>query len=385
VCVRRLALTGSLNEIGERYVTLLILQAKGAAMHIGIPKEIKPKEGRVVLIPAAAAELVRHGHVVSLQSGAGVASGYPDLDYRKAGVQLVEDAATLYAEAELIVKVKEPVAAEYGLLRDEHILFCFLHLATNPELALVLKDKGLTAVAFETLEVDGALPVLAPMSEVAGRLAVQIGATLLLNVAGGRGLLLGGLPAAERGHIVILGAGNVGRAAAVMAADLGAQVTVFARRPQSLTRMHELGRNVTALPAYPALIADAVYGADLLIGAVLIPGARAPRLIGRELVAQMKPGSVIVDVAVDQGGCVETIRATDYSEPIYVEQGVVHFGVTNMPGAVPRTSSQALSNALLPWVLRLAGAEGLNDPVMKRAVNVAGGQLIHPAVAEALA
>ncbi len=354
-------------------------------MRIGIPKEIKPKEGRVALVPAAAGTLVMQGHEVYLQAGAGMASGYPDLDYRNVGVRIIEDAVSLYAETQLIVKVKEPAAAEYGLLRDEHLVFCFLHLAANAELALVLKDKGLTAVAFETVEVDGRLPVLAPMSEIAGHLAVQIGATLLLSSQRGRGLLLGGLPAAERGHVVVLGAGSVGRCAVQTAAALGARVTVFARRRESLVPVHALGNNVTALPAYPALVADAVYDADLLVGAVLVPGARTPRLVSRDMVAQMKPGAVIVDVAVDQGGCVETIHPTDYGDPTYVESGVVHFGVTNMPGAVPRTSSQALSSALLPWVSRLAGEHWLADPVLRKAVNVSSGRIVHPAVVEALA
>jgi alanine dehydrogenase len=354
-------------------------------MRVGIPKEIKPKEGRVALIPPAAGELVKHGHEVYLQAGAGITSGYPDLDYRNAGVRIVEDAVTLYGEAELVLKVKEPIAAEYGLLRDDHILFCFLHLAANAELALVLKDKGLTAVAFETVEEEGQLPILAPMSEVAGRLAVQIGAVLLHTSGGGRGLLLGGLPSCERGHVVVLGAGNVGRCAVGAAAEMGAQVTVFARRRESLMPVHALGPNVTALPAYQTLMAEAVLNADLLVGAVLIPGARAPRLVSAELVAQMKPGSVIVDVAVDQGGCVETIRPTDYDHPVYTEEGVVHFGVTNMPGAVPRTSSQALSSALLPFVLRLAKKDGLGDVTLREAINVREGEIVHSAVADALA
>ncbi len=354
-------------------------------MRIGIPKEIKPREGRVALIPAAVAQLVKHGHQVYLQAGAGVNSGYSDLDYRNAGVSIIDDAVSLYAEVQLVLKVKEPVAAEYGLLRDQHILFCFLHLAANPELALVLQDKGVTAVAFETVEDRGQLPVLAPMSEIAGRLAVQIGAVLLHAPQGGRGLLLGGLPSAERGHAVVLGAGSVGRCAAGAAAAAGAQVTVFARHRESLMRAHDLADNVTALPAYDALIADAVLNADLLIGAVLVPGARAPRLISAKLVAQMKPGSVIVDVSVDQGGCVETIHATDYDDPTYEHEGVIHFGVTNMPGAVPRTSSQALSSALLPYVLRLAEKQGLADPVMRKAINVSDGRIVHAAVAQALA
>jgi alanine dehydrogenase len=354
-------------------------------MRVGIPKEIKAKEGRVALIPPAAGELVKRGHEVYLQAGAGITSGYPDLDYRNAGVRIVEDAVTLYGEAELVLKVKEPIAAEYGLLRDDHVLFCFLHLAANAELALVLQDKGLTAVAFETVEQNGRLPILAPMSEIAGRLAVQIGAVLLHTPEGGRGLLLGGLPSAERGHVVVLGAGNVGRCAVGAAAEMGTQVTVFARSRESLMRVHALGPNVTALPAYQTLIAEAVLNADLLVGAVLVPGARAPRLVSAELVAQMKPGSVIVDVAVDQGGCVETIKPTDYDHPVYLEEGVVHFGVTNMPGAVPRTSSQALSSALLPFALRLADKDGLADAALGAAINVREGRIVHPAVAEALA
>jgi alanine dehydrogenase len=323
-------------------------------MRVGIPKEIKAKEGRVALIPPAAGELVKRGHEVYLQAGAGITSGYPDLDYRNAGVRIVEDAVTLYGEAELVLKVKEPIAAEYGLLRDDHVLFCFLHLAANAELALVLQDKGLTAVAFETVEQNGRLPILAPMSEIAGRLAVQIGAVLLHTPEGGRGLLLGGLPSAERGHVVVLGAGNVGRCAVGAAAEMGTQVTVFARSRESLMRVHALGPNVTALPAYQTLIAEAVLNADLLVGAVLVPGARAPRLVSAELVAQMKPGSVIVDVAVDQGGCVETIKPTDYDHPVYLEEGVVHFGV-------------------------------LADAALGAAINVREGRIVHPAVAEALA
>lgn len=354
-------------------------------MRIGIPKEIKSNEGRVALVPPAAAELVKHGHEVYLQAGAGVASGYPDLDYRNVGVKVAADAVETYAETQLVLKVKEPVAAEYGLLRSDHILFCFLNLATNPDLALLLQEKGLTAVAFETVEVDGKLPVLAPMSAIAGRLAVHIGVTLLHTPQGGRGVLLGGIPATERGHVVVLGAGNVGRHAVAAAAALGARVSVFARSRESLARVHGLGPNVTAQPAYKPLIAEAIYDADLLVGAVLIAGARTPKVVSADMVAEMKPGSVIVDVSVDQGGCVETIHATDYDNPTYMEDEVIHFGVTNMPGAVPRTSSQALSSALLPFVLRLASAEGLGDPVMRKAINIAQGEIVYPAVAEALA
>lgn len=353
-------------------------------MRIGIPKEIKPREGRVALIPAAVNELVRHGHEVFLQAGAGVASGYPDVDYRQAGAQIVEDATALYARGRMILKVKEPIPVEYGLLRADHILFSYLHLAALPELTRALCDRGLTAVGFETVTEHGKLPLLAPMSDVAGRLAVQIGATLLHGYNGGRGVLLGGLPAAERGHVVVLGAGVAGGAAAAVAAALGAQVTVFAPSRESLARMHALGSNVTALPSYPGLIADAVHAADLLIGAVLIPGARAPKIVTRAMVEQMKPGSVIVDISVDQGGCIETIRPTDYDHPTYIEHDVIHFGVTNMPGAVPRTSSQALSTSLLPYVLRLAAENGLTDPAIAAGINVAGGRVVHPAVAAAV-
>jgi alanine dehydrogenase len=352
-------------------------------MRIGIPKEIKSREGRVVLIPPAVSELVRHGHEVFVQAAAGVPSGYTDEDFRRAGAQILPDPATLYARAQMVLKVKEPIAAEYSLLRGDHLLFSYLHLAANAELAHTLCEKGLTAVAFETVTEGGKLPLLAPMSDVAGRLAVHIGTTLLHGYHGGRGLMLGGLPTGERGHVVILGAGVAGGNAAAAAAALGAQVTVLAPSRTSLERMHALGPNVTALPSYPALIADAVFSADLLIGAVLIPGARTPKLVTADMVKQMKPGSVIIDISVDQGGCVETIRPTDYDHPTYIEHGVVHFGVTNMPGAVPRTSSQALSTSLLPYVLRLVAQGGLSDPAIAAGLNVAGGRIVNPAVAAA--
>jgi len=349
-------------------------------MRIGIPKEIKIREGRVALVPSAAGELVRAGHDVFIQAGAGAASGYADADYAGLGVRLLPDAAALYAQAQMVLKVKEPVESEYALLRPDHILFSYLHLAAAPALTQALVQKGLVAVAFETVEERGRLPLLAPMSDIAGRLAVQIGATLLHSYRGGRGLLLGGLPAAERGHVVVLGAGEAGGSAAVVAAALGARVTVFARSRDSLARMHTLGPNVTALPSYAELVGQAVRDADLLVGAVLIPGARTPRLVSRALVAQMRPGSVIVDVSVDQGGCIETTRPTDYDYPTYVVDGVVHFAVTNMPGAVPRSASQALSSALLPYVLRLAAPDGLNDVTLATGINVRAGRLVHPAL-----
>lgn len=354
-------------------------------MHIGIPKEIKTREGRVALIPPAVGELVRAGHKVFVQAGAGIASGYADSDYQGAGAAVVPDAASVYASGELIVKVKEPVEPEYTLLRREHVLFSYLHLAAVPPLARVLQDKGLTAVAFETVEVAGHLPLLAPMSDIAGRLAVQIGATLLHAYNGGRGILLGGLPAAERGHVVVLGAGSAGSSAVAVAAALGARVTVFARSRASLEPMHRLGANVTALPSLGQLVEEAVADADLLVGAVLIPGARAPRVVTADMVKRMRPGSVIVDISVDQGGCIETTRATTYENPTYAEHGVIHFGVTNMPGAVPRTSSQALSTSLLPFVRKLAASGGLEAPDLASGVNIRAGRVVHPAVAQALA
>jgi alanine dehydrogenase len=349
-------------------------------VRIGIPREVKILEGRVALIPAAAAELVRRGHEVFVESRAGVWSGYPDSDYAAVGVRVVPDAATLYRESRLVVKVKEPQAAELPLLRSDHRLFCFLHLAAAPDLARELMRIGLTAAGFETVEEDGELPLLAPMSDIAGRLAAQIGAQLLHHPQGGRGILLGGLAAAERGHAVILGAGVAGGKAAAVAAALGAQLTVFDLRRDRLEAMLGLGHNVTALYPYADAMEQAVREADLLIGAVLVTGERAPRLVGADVVRQMRPGSVIVDVSVDQGGCVETTRPTTYAAPTYVWEGVVHFGVTNMPGAVPRTASQALSAALTPYVLAMAGEDWEEHPALYRGINVMEGKLVHPAL-----
>jgi len=354
-------------------------------MRIGIPTEVKSFEGRVGLIPEACSELVRAGHQVSVQSGAGGQSGYLDEEYRRLGVQVVSDAAALYGTAQLIVKVKEPQPSELALLRPDHVLFCYLHLAAEPDLARALQDIGLTAVAFETVERQGSLPLLRPMSEIAGRLAVQYGTTLLQLPHGGRGVLLGSLPAATRGRVVIIGAGSAGGAAAAMAAALGANVIVFDTKWERLEAMRALGPNVTALYPYGERVAQAVAEADLLVGAVLLTGGRAPHVVSAEMVATMAPGAVIADISVDQGGCVETTRPTTWDAPTYVEHGVVHFTVTNMPGAVPRTASQALSANLIPYVHALAAGELESHGELRAGINVRGGQLVHRAVQEALA
>jgi len=349
-------------------------------MRIGLPKEIKPLEGRVALVPEACAELVRGGHRLLVQAGAGEGSGFPDERYLQAGAEVLATAGEVYAGAELVVKVKDPYGSEVELLRPEQRLFCFLHLAANPGLMRRLLEIGVTAIGFETLEDRGRLPILAPMSQIAGRLAVQIGATLLFGPNGGKGRLLGGLAGTDRGQVVVLGAGNVGGGAIEMAAGVGAQVTVFDRSPERQELARRSGANVTALYPYADRLARAIAEADLLIGAVLVPGGRTPKLVSEAQVASMQPGSVVVDVSVDQGGCVETIRPTTYENPTYRFHEVVHFGVTNMPGAVPLTASAALSASLMPYLMRLAEPEWRGDPVLAGAINLAAGRILHPAL-----
>ena len=351
-------------------------------MRIGVLKETKPQEGRVALVPAAAGDLARRGHEVWIEHDAGARSGFSDADYSALGVNIAADAAELYARGELIVKVKEPIAGDLAHLRREHLLFCYLHLAADPALTQRLRDIGLTAVAFETVELpNGDLPLLAPMSVIAGRIGVQVGAQLLHMPAGGKGTLLGGLPSTGRGNVVVFGAGRAGGASAALAAASGANVTVFEMRADRMEQMVQLGHNVTALYPYADAVARAVAQADLVIGAVLVTGARAPKVLTRDMLRAMEPGSVLVDIAIDQGGCFETSRPTSWEAPTYVEEGVTHFCVTNMPGAVPRTSSQAICAAILPWVDRLAtGRDPMADPALARGVNVAGGRLVHPAL-----
>lgn len=353
-------------------------------MKIGIPREIKPLEGRVALTPAAVGELVSAGHEVKVEAGAGLASGYGDDSYLQAGAHIETEAESVWL-SELVVKVKDPVAAEFGFLRPDLCLFSYLHLAANRQLATALVESGVTSIGFETVEEKGARPLLAPMSDIAGRLSIQYGTTLLHRPAGGKGLLLGGLAGADRGHVVVLGTGIAGSAAVQVAAALGAEVTVFGLQRGQLDALHRVGANVTALPSEAGLRQRAIARADLLVGAVLIPGDRAPWLVSREQVASMGEGSVIVDISVDQGGCIETTRPTDYTAPTYVESGVTHFAVTNMPGAVPRSASQALSAAISPYVQRLAGLSSVtDDPVLATGMNTQAGKIVHPAVAHAL-
>jgi len=343
-------------------------------------------EGRVAMVPEACRQLLGAGHDVIMERSAGALSGYPDERYAALGVELVDGPAALYAGAQLILKVKEPQASELALLTSDHRLFSFLHLAAEPELLRRLQAIGLTAVAFETVEDDsGRLPLLAPMSDIAGRIAAQVGTYLLHQSHGGKGLLLGGLPAAERGRVVILGAGTAGGNAAGLVAAAGAEVVVFDINRDRLAAMRALGNNVTGLYPYEDAIAREVAAADLVIGAVLKTGARAPHVVTRSMVRNMQAGGVVIDISVDQGGCVETTRPTSYEHPTYTEEGVIHFAVTNMPGAVPRSASQALSAALLPYVLALARPDWKSCKPLTRGINIEAGRLVHPALKETFA
>jgi alanine dehydrogenase len=350
-------------------------------MRIGIPRETKTLEGRVALVPAACADLVRRGHEVWIEKDAGIKSGFSDDEYTALGVKIAADAAALYEKAELVVKVKEPIEGDLKHLRKDHLLFCYLHLAAEPVLTRKLLDIGLTGVAFETVELDnGDLPLLTPMSIVAGRIAVQVGAHYLHQPMGGKGKLLGGLPSTERGKVVVLGAGAAGGNSAALAASSGANVVVFEKRQDRMAQMMALGPNVTALYPYEDAVARELRDADLVIGAVLVTGAKAPHVVSREMIKGMQKGSVLVDISVDQGGCFETTRPTTWKEPTYVEEGVIHFAVTNMPGAVPQTSSQAICAAILPWVQKLASGSWRDNAALVRGINVEGGQIVHPAL-----
>ena len=359
-------------------------------MRIGCPKEIKPQEGRVGLTPAGVDLLVRAGHQVYIQQNAGVDSGFTDQEYVAVGAEILTSAEEVYEISDMIIKVKEPLAPEYELLREGQTLFTYLHLAPDPGQTQALIRKKVTAIAYETVQLaDGSLPLLSPMSEVAGRLSVQIGAHLLESSNGGRGVLLGGVPGVEKANVVIIGGGNVGMNAARAAAGFGANVEILDLNIKRLAYIDDIfGGRVQTLLSNPYNIAKAVKDADLVVGCVLIPGAKTPKLVTEEMVKSMRPGSVLVDVAIDQGGSIETIdRITTHSNPYFVKHGVLHYSVANMPGAVPRTSTLALTGATMPYALKLAnmGAEVAckADPALMKGLNTYGGHVTCKAVAEA--
>jgi alanine dehydrogenase len=355
-------------------------------MEIGVPKETKDQEFRVGLTPSIVRALTDRGHSVSVETNAGLGSSFTDTQYIQAGAKIVPTAAAVW-EQELVVKVKEPLSTEYAYLHKEQILFTYLHLAANRRLTEELIDRGVSAIAYETVELpDGKLPLLTPMSIIAGRLSVQFGARFLEKQQGGSGVLLGGVPGVQPGQVVILGGGIVGTEAARMAVGMGAQVTILDVNVDRLSYLETIfGSRVTYLYSNAHNIETVVRSADLVIGAVLIPGKRPPILVSSALVAQMKPGSVIVDVAVDQGGCIETVRPTSHTQPVYIESGVIHYGVPNMPGAVPWTATQALNNSTAPYVLKLAdrGLAALTfDRNLAQGANIQSGKIIHPAIQE---
>jgi len=359
-------------------------------MRVGLPKEIKADENRVALTPGGVKVLTSDGHEVLVERGSGLGSGFTDEQYQQAGAWLVDAAAEVWNGADLVVKVKEPLPAEYGYFRQDLVLFTYLHLAPERELTLALIESGIAAIAYETVTAsDGTLPLLTPMSEVAGRMATQIGAQFLEEPYGGRGVLLGGVPGVLPGRVTIIGGGIVGTNAARIALGLGAEVTLIDINAERLRVLDDQfqGR-VRTLMSNEFNIAEATRDADLVIGAVLIPGARAPHLVSEAMVREMQTGSVIVDVAVDQGGIVETIdHITTHSHPTYTRHGVIHYAVANMPGAVPRTSTMALTNVTLPYVRALAGRGAVDalarDPGLRSGLNVFRGQVTHQAVADA--
>ncbi len=358
-------------------------------MIVGVPKEIKTEEYRVAMTPAGVRELVAHGHRVLVEKDAGSGSFIDDEDYAAVGAEIAPSAAEVYGAAEMIVKVKEPQPAEIEMLEKRHLLFTYLHLAAYPDEARGLLESGATAIAYETVEMDdGSLPLLAPMSEIAGRMAAQAGAHYLERPKGGRGVLLGGVPGVSPGKVTVLGAGMAGRNAAMIAAGMGADVTVLDISVTPLRHLDELQwRNVKTLSSSRFAVEQLVAHSDMVIGAVLIPGARAPVVIEEDLVREMRPGSVLVDISIDQGGCIATARETTHSDPVYEVHDVIHYAVGNIPGAVPNTATYALTNATLPYVVALA--DGVAEAVAGRpelldGVNVAGGAVANEAVAEFL-
>jgi alanine dehydrogenase len=357
-------------------------------MLIGVPKEIKTNENRVALVPAGAEALIANGHTVLVETGAGEGSGFSDADYAAVGVEIAPDADAVWAAAEMIMKVKEPIAVEWPRMRAGQTIFTYFHFAADEQLTRAHIDSGATCIAYETVELaTGELPLLTPMSEVAGRMAVQEGAKYLEKLYGGRGVLLGGVPGVAPAKVVILGGGIVGINAAKMAAGMGAKVVVLDVNLDRLRYLSDvMPANVQLIYSNRQNILEQISTADLVVGAVLIPGAKAPKLVRREDIPKMHPGAVIVDVAVDQGGCIETIRPTTHENPTYVIDGVIHYGVANMPGGVPRTSTLALTNATLPYALQLANKgwrKALRDnPALLKGLNVVDGRVTYPAVAD---
>jgi alanine dehydrogenase len=355
---------------------------------VGVPKEIKTREYRVGMTPAGVRSLTSRGHTVLVERDAGTGSGIRDVEYEAQGARVVSSAADAWG-AEMVVKVKEPLPSEHGYFRKGLILYTYLHLANEPELTRALARAGVTGIAYETIELeDGSLPLLRPMSEVAGRMAVQVGATCLEKERGGKGVLLGGVPGTRRGRVVILGGGVVGRNAATIAVGMGAQVTVIDLRAEAMAYLEDVfGGAIETLYSNPTNIEEMATRADLLIGAVLVTGAAAPKLVTEALVAKMSPGSVIVDVAVDQGGCIETCRPTTHDNPTYEVHGVVHYCVPNMPGAVPQTSTWALTNVTIPYAVTIAdkglAAAARSDTALLRGINTIGGHVSYEPVARA--
>lgn len=360
-------------------------------MIVGVPKEIKNNENRVAITPAGVEALKRSGHEVLVQSGAGIGSGFTDLQYSDKGAVIISAPADIWKQADMIMKVKEPLREEYGFFRKGQILFTYLHLAPEPELTKALEESGVAAVAYETIQLeDGSLPLLTPMSEVAGRMAVQIGAQILEKPHGGKGVLLSGVPGVAPAEVAIVGGGIVGTNAAKIAVGMGAKVTMLDVNAARLRYLDDLfGGRVTTVVSDSYHIEQAVSKADLVIGAVLIPGARAPKLVKEDMVRQMSEGSVIVDVAIDQGGSIETIdRVTTHENPTYVKHGVVHYAVTNIPGAVARTSTWALTNVTTPYALQIANlglrAAAANNKALARGINVLNGHITYDAVARSV-
>jgi alanine dehydrogenase len=358
-------------------------------MIIGIPKEIKDNEYRIAVTPGGVEALVQAGHSVYVQSKAGEGSGFTDQEYAKSGAKIAKTASDTWSPAEMIMKVKEPQEDEFEYMREGLLLFTYLHLAAEEHLTKEMLKRKVSGVAYETVELENrSLPLLTPMSEVAGRMSIQVAAHYLEKMNGGRGKLLGGVPGVRPADVLILGGGIVGFNAAQMALGMGAHVTIIEKNPNVLRYLdHVLHGNLTTLASNPRNIAESVNVADVVIGAVLIHGARAPHLVTLDMIKKMKPDSIVIDVAIDQGGCIETSRPTTHSDPVYIVEGVIHYMVTNMPGAVPRTSTYALSNATLPYALAL-GNLGLEDavqedPALARGVNTYQGKLTYPAVADA--